>query len=272
MICQNCGNNLQDNFCPHCGERKFDKHELTIKHFLGETLESFFHFDNKFFKSLKKLFFNPGQLTLNFIEGRRVGFMKPLQLFLILNISLFFVPGNPFALSLYNYITYKPFTNYGTKDIVSKKIRESDISLSEYTHKFDEKIKSESKEFIFIYIPFYGILLSFLFFFVKRNLAENIVFACHFMGFYILLSILNSIFIELPFYYLSKANYSQLFDNINTLLFQVVMLVYLFLAIKKFYKTSAIWTLLSAASISYTFFFFLQYYRMLLFFKIIYLG
>jgi len=272
MICQNCGNALQENFCPHCGEKKLDPHELTVKHFLSETLESFFHFDNRFFKSLKKLLLHPGELSVNFVEGRRVGFMKPLQLFLILNISLFFIPGNPFALPLYNYITYKPFTNYGTRAVVEAKIKKDNISLKEYFHQFDEKIKSESKEFIFVYIPFYALIFALLFFFKRRNFAEHLVFACHFMGMYILFSILNYILLEMPFYLLSKDSYSQLFDNIDTLLVQIVILVYLFLAIRRFYKTTFVWSLFSATVLASSFFFFLQFYRMLLFFKIIHWG
>ena len=272
MHCQNCGNYLNGTYCSNCGEKQFDKHELTVKHFFGEILESFFHFDNRFFKSLKLLLTKPGQLSLNFVEGRRVYFMKPLQLFLVLNICLFFIPGNPFSLPLYNYTTYGTFTKYGTKKIIADKIDKSSISLKEYTLQFDEKIKAESKEFIFCYIPFYAFILSLLFILSRRTIAEHLVFACHFMSLYMLLSILNTILIGLPFYYLSKLQHSQLFDNINTLVLEVLLFVYLFIAIRKFYKPSFLWALISACSISLTFIFILQYYRMLLFFKIVFLG
>ena len=96
----------------------------------------------------------PGQLSIDFVEGKRVNVMKPLQLFLVLNISLFFLPGNPFALSIYNYITYKPFINYNTRNIVKEKIEKENISFKEFANIFEEKIKSESKEFVFLYIPF----------------------------------------------------------------------------------------------------------------------
>ena len=154
MICQNCGHALEENFCPQCGEKRFNKKELTVKHFFLETLESFLHFDNRFFRSLKKLVLKPGQLSIDFVEGKRVNVMKPLQLFLVLNISLFFLPGNPFALSIYNYITYKPFINYNTRNIVKEKIEKENISFKEFANIFEEKIKSESKEFVFLYIPF----------------------------------------------------------------------------------------------------------------------
>ena len=272
MNCQNCGNYLTGPYCSQCGEKKYDKHELSVKHFFSETLESFFHFDNRFFRSLKLLITRPGQLSLNYVQGKRVSFMKPLQLFLVLNLCLFITPGNPFSIPLYNYITYRPFTGYGTKKIIADKIDKDKSNLNEYSIQFNEKIKSESKEFIFIYIPFYAFLFFLFFISSKRFFAEHLVFACHFMSIYILLTILNIFLIELPFYYFSKLDYSQLFDDINTFGLQLLLLFYLFIAVRKFYKASFFGALVSAATISLTFIFCLQFYRMLLFFKIVYLG
>ena len=270
MTCQNCGNNHQENFCPNCGEKKFNARDLTIKHFFQETLESFIHFDNKFFKTLKILILKPGKLSLDFVEGRRVQFMKPLQLFLILNISMFFMPSNPFALRLYNYVTYTPFINYNTRQIIDNKVKSSGLTYKEYSSQFDEKIKSESKEFIFLFIPFYAIIF-FLFLFLKRkNFAEHLVFSTHFMSFYLLFVIFNFVFIEIPFY-LANKGYSQTFDTLLGIFTQVCIFVYLIIAIKKFYKCSIGGALLSSLAIASTFFILLKFYRMFLFYKIVFL-
>ena len=92
------------------------------------------------------------------------------------------------------------------------------------------------------------------------------------MGFYVLLSIFDTICIQMPFYYFTQINYSSTFDTFTTLLTQIIIGVYLFLAIRKFYQSSIFWSLFTAASIAATFFIFIQYYRMFLFFKIIYLD
>jgi len=270
MKCINCGHNLEEKFCPNCGEKKFDSHELTVKHFVLETTESFTHLDNKLFRSIKILIAKPGELTLHFVTGKRVSYMKPLQLFLILNIFLFFMPANPFALKLYNYVTYRPFTNYNTQSIVDQKIKLNAITIQEYEPVFNEKMQSDSKEFIFLFIPFYALLFSLMFFRLNGKFIEHIIFATHFMGFYMLLTVFSALIIELPFYYITKIYYSQFFDALFSGFTQGIILVYLYLAIRRFYKTHWGYALFSAAIIAATFFMFLQYYRMLLFFKIIY--
>ncbi|MCB9249683.1 MAG: DUF3667 domain-containing protein [Ignavibacteriales bacterium] len=51
-------------------------------------LEGFFNFDSKFFRSLKFLITKPGFLTNEFLNGRRVKYIKPFQLFIILNLLM----------------------------------------------------------------------------------------------------------------------------------------------------------------------------------------
>src|SRR5471030_1054756 len=123
MTCTNCGHTLQENFCTACGEKKFDPKQLSIKHFIEETFEGLVHFDNKFFRTVKLLFSKPGQLSLDYVEGRRAKNMKPVQFFVILNLLFFvFMAYNPYSLKLYNYVTYRPFTDYNTVSIVHAKI------------------------------------------------------------------------------------------------------------------------------------------------------
>lgn len=271
MTCQNCGNNSQENFCPNCGEKKLNVQDLTIKHFFQETLESFIHFDNKFLKTIKILILEPGKLSLDFVEGKWVRFMKPLQLFLILNISMFFMPANPFALKLYNYVTYTPFINYNTRQIIDIKVKSSGLTYKEYSSQFDEKIKSESKEFIFLYIPFYALIFLLFLFSKRRNFTEHLVFSTHFMSFYLLFYIFDLVFIAIPYFYLSNIGYSQTFDNMDAIFSQVFIFVYLTLAIKKFYKCSIGGALLGSLAIASTFFTLLQFYRMFLFYKIVFI-
>ena len=108
MVCKSCENDHQENFCPACGEKAFHTKQLSLKHFVEETFEGFVHFDNKFFCSIKTLVKAPGQLSLDYTEGKRVKYMKPVQFFLIVNLIFFVLTiNNLYSLSLNNYITYK---------------------------------------------------------------------------------------------------------------------------------------------------------------------
>jgi len=77
---------------------------------------------------------------------------------------------------------------------------------------------------------------------------------------------------EIPFYSITKINYSQTFDSIESIFTILAIWTYLFFAIRKFYKSKVVWSLVAAGFIGCTFFTFIQYYRMLLFFKIVFWG
>ena len=155
MNCKTCGHTVAENYCPACGEEMFDPEELSIKHFTEETFEGMVHFDNKFFHTLRTLIAKPGQFSLNYVQGRRSRFMKPVQFFLVVNlIFFFFITFNLYAMRLYNYITYKPFVDYHTREIVQQKINTTYLTTGEFQQMFDEKIQADSKDFIFLFILF----------------------------------------------------------------------------------------------------------------------
>jgi hypothetical protein len=269
MICKNCGAHFDGNFCSNCGEKKYNRHDMSVKHFFEETLESFLHFDNKFLRSVKTILFKPGQLSVAYTEGKRVSFMRPLQLFLIINIFLFIIPANPLSLTLGNYTSFTPFTNYHTKEIVEREVKEKKTTLVAYTNTFNEKIKAESKAFVFLYIPFYALVFWILFFVYRKNFTEHLVFASHFMSFYMLLTIANFLLVIMPFFLIAHSSFSADLDFVDSSVMQLLIAVYLFFAARKFYKSNTVWSAAVGLFIGYFFYTVMQYYRMFLFFKIV---
>jgi hypothetical protein len=188
-----------------------------------------------------------------------------------------------YSLPLYNYVSFKPFTDYNTVQIVKEKLNKTKLSAAEYGQVFNEKIKADSKEFILVFVPFYGLIFALFFFWKKKYFVEHLVFATHFVAFVLLLNLFAFYFIEIPIYLLKINNYLQVFNRVYGISISVIVAVYIVIAIIKFYKSqtslsklmrlaNVTWSLLIGAGIGYTFFAFIQYYRMLLFFKILYLN
>ncbi|QKJ31649.1 DUF3667 domain-containing protein [Mucilaginibacter mali] len=273
MECKTCGNSHPEKFCPSCGEKSFDPKQLSLKEFAEELFEGFMHFDNKFFRTVKMLITKPGQLSLEYTHGRRVYFMRPIQFFLVVNL-LFFVLAfhNMYSLSLYNYITFTPFTNYNTKQIIGGLLAEKHLTLAEYTQLFNEKIKVLSKEMIFLFIPLYGGIFALFFFKKKQYFVEHLTFATHFCAFILLLALASFYFVTLPFYAITRISYSADFDNISSLLTTACVGIYAAVAINRFYKPHLIWSIVVALLIAGSFFSFIQFYRMILFFQIVRFG
>ncbi len=272
LTCKSCGHALEDTFCTACGEKRFDSKELSIKRFLEETFEGLVHFDNKYFRTLRALFTMPGQLSLNYVEGRRARFMKPVQFFVITNLIFFIlIRGNPFSLSLYNYITYGPFIFFNTRQLVHDKIVHLGMSPGTYTYIFNEKMQADSKELIFVFIPICALICWLLFLTCRRRFVEHLVFSTHFITFVLCLFFLQSYLITWPYYLITQTNYSELFDGITGVLTAVAIGAYFAIASRKFYKTRLFWSILTGLVVGGGFLYIMQVYRMLLFYKIIYL-
>lgn len=89
--CKNCEKQFESdfNFCPHCGQQSKD--ELTVKLLFYNTISNYFSFDARFFKSFFPLLFKPGYLAKRFIEGKRLLYLHPAQLYLFISVVFFFI-------------------------------------------------------------------------------------------------------------------------------------------------------------------------------------
>ncbi len=86
--CLNCGAQLTDAFCAHCGQRASDVH-LSVRDLLHELVTEHFGLDTKTGRTLVALVRYPGRLTLEFLAGRRIRYLPPLRLYLSLSVLYF---------------------------------------------------------------------------------------------------------------------------------------------------------------------------------------
>jgi hypothetical protein len=87
--CTNCGATATGVYCARCGQR-IEPHVHTVSRFLREATESLTHADSRLWRTLITLLAKPGRLTREFLDGRRVSYLPPFRLYLVLSL-LFFV-------------------------------------------------------------------------------------------------------------------------------------------------------------------------------------
>jgi hypothetical protein len=88
--CLNCGTNVQGRFCQNCGQENIVTHQnfwSLTKHFIFDI----FHFDGKFFDTLRFLLFKPGYVAKEYIRGKRVKFLDPIRMYLFTSAIFFLV-------------------------------------------------------------------------------------------------------------------------------------------------------------------------------------
>lgn len=89
--CQNCSQRFESHypFCPYCGMKSKD--ELTLGVLFNNTVSNYFSVDARFFKSFIPLMFKPGYLAKKFVEGRRLLYLHPAQIYLFISVVFFFL-------------------------------------------------------------------------------------------------------------------------------------------------------------------------------------
>lgn len=90
--CLNCHQPIaaNDNFCSDCGQVN-DLKPLSIKQYISEFFSGFFAFDTRTLNTIIPLIFKPGKVTNEYIQGERMKFVNPFQLYLHTSIIFFLV-------------------------------------------------------------------------------------------------------------------------------------------------------------------------------------
>ena len=88
--CENCGAPMAGPFCAQCGQAAVD-YRRSFRHIIVDVLDSFLNWDSKFFATIAWLIARPWHLTNQFLAGRRVRYVHPLRLYLLVSILFFFV-------------------------------------------------------------------------------------------------------------------------------------------------------------------------------------
>jgi len=88
-VCLNCGTRLRGQYCGSCGQRSRSR-LISIWGLLREAFGDLFELDSRLWRTLGPLLSKPGQLTRDYLEGRRARYMPPFRTYLVLSV-LFFV-------------------------------------------------------------------------------------------------------------------------------------------------------------------------------------
>ena len=88
--CMNCGYSFEgkENFCPNCGQAN-DTKRVLFKDLIIDILGYFFFYDYKVKNSLKLMLLKPGQLSISFIQGKKVDLIHPIRLYFIVSLIFF---------------------------------------------------------------------------------------------------------------------------------------------------------------------------------------
>jgi hypothetical protein len=126
--CLNCGTRLRGQYCGNCGQRSRNR-LISIWQLLQEAFGDLFELDSRLWRTVSPLLIRPGQLTRDYLEGRRARYMPPFRTYLVLSVIFFVVaffnPGD--ALSLF----LEPDAPPTTEEIAESEEEEKQAAVEE---------------------------------------------------------------------------------------------------------------------------------------------
>ena len=88
--CLNCGTHLRGQYCGHCGQRARSR-LISLWELIRDAFGDLFELDSRLWQTLVPLMARPGQLTHDYLQGRRARYMPPFRMYLVLSLLFFLV-------------------------------------------------------------------------------------------------------------------------------------------------------------------------------------
>jgi Protein of unknown function (DUF3667) len=238
--CKNCGNSFSGKFCNECGEKVYSEKDKSIFSFVDEGFHFLTHFEGKFFTTIKTFFTKPGKVSLDYCDGVRKKYFKPLSLFLILVIFYLIFPFfEGLNMRMAYYSTQKYFGAYAETRI-QQKLTETGLSKEALAEKFQAKSEKASKFLLITIVPFSALIFYSLGFFKRRYFFDHFVFSAEINSFYLLwgfliLPLLIGIFI-LIMKWIGGGASMYLGDSVLGWLVYTPLMIYTAIASRRFYN------------------------------------
>jgi hypothetical protein len=89
VTCANCGAQVVDRFCGHCGQSRRQL-DVSLWRLVREALAEIAGLDGRTVRTFRRLFLVPGAVTADYLSGRRRSYLPPVRLFVSAIGAFFF--------------------------------------------------------------------------------------------------------------------------------------------------------------------------------------
>jgi hypothetical protein len=247
--CKNCHKQFVGKYCNYCGEKLYSEHDRSFSHFIHEGLHFITHFEGTFFTTIKYIFTRPGKLSADYCYGIRKPLFKPLSLFLLLCIIyLLFPVFEGLNMRLYYHVNANVYGDYARSEVIEvmKQHQWSDAQMAKAFHEQSTKV---SKFLLLVLLPLTA-LFFWAFTFKKRGyFFDQMVFATEINSVYLIWGFMVLPLLLTLFHLVYKAITHRIFpftDSGVGVIMYGLLLVYVVLAGRRFYKVKTGYAVLIA--------------------------
>jgi hypothetical protein len=179
--CVTCGQPASGSYCSGCGERRPELSRAALAHLFADAFESVLHLDAKLLVSLRALVTRPGDLTRDYIRGRRKPFVPPLQLFLFCNLIFFVVEPRTGLNILAPPLDTQLTQSYGfvTKPITERYMAKHRLTIEALRGPYYRTTEPQARSLVGLMVPLFAILLTLVEWRARRPFVEHVIFSLH---------------------------------------------------------------------------------------------
>lgn len=171
--CKSCDNQFVGRYCNRCGQRVIEKNEKSLLHFLRYVINSLTFLDTKFLRTLKTMVVSTGEVSLHYIHGKHTQYVRPLSMFLVINLLYFlFTPDTAYNSTLQTQMHFSTFGSVAT-ELVEKEIARQGTTLNDFTNRYNQHSTTSAKLLLIVYVFLITIPISII------NYSRDLYFVDH---------------------------------------------------------------------------------------------
>lgn len=182
--CPSCAAPLVGEYCHRCGERDPAAEDRSLRRFFREAASEVGDLDSKLMRTYRALLARPGFLTLEYLAGRRKGYLGPLKTFLVIFAAVLFS-----AVLMERYAPAGEaggtagFLRQGAERVVGAIAERRGETPAEVKRELTEVVQKRLSWFSVLVPLFFGVIAHAAFRRRRRWFTENLVFATHFAAY-----------------------------------------------------------------------------------------
>lgn len=241
--CPTCSSMISTPYCPTCGERPPSARDLTLRGLLAQLFHAFSTIDGRLLRSLRSLVTRPGMLTVSYVQGRRIPYIGPFQLFLIANVLFFAMQSltntNIVSSTLDSHLHNQDWHAVAQR-LVTHRLETKQTTLDLYAPIFNRAVVLYAKSFIILMVLPFAILLLIMFYKKRQPFVAHVVFSLYFYAFLLLLFCVSLAVAAVEVLLGGDGLSSVRIDNIISLINLAVVTTYLYVATRTVYGATGL--------------------------------
>ena len=236
--CKNCGAQLSNQFCGVCGQAA-NVSVPSLWALIHDLLDSVFDLDSRTWRSLLRLFLKPGELTREYLAGRRIRYLPPVRMYLVASLTFFLIVslfGDPSEDDALIEVGDIPTCELGslpgpfnTPELRGRLETACSRISADSGNSLAQGLMDNLPAMMFLFIPLAAFIMKMLYPLSKRKYVEHLLFLFHFHAFFFVVAILT---------WLISAIGGGTVANVLVTAIWVYVPVYLFLAMRRVYGQS----------------------------------